>query len=410
MFQWGWPVFLETLRLAFIAIIRNKLRSFLTVLGVVIGVAAVIAMLTIGQGSSAQVSADVESLGTSVLSVRPGKRAMGPPGGARDNAPAFGLRDVEAIEALPVVANVAPVKSSSQVAVAGNSNVSTSVTGTSAGYLAVTNRALARGRIFSASEEQAGSAVCVLGETVRQALFGNTDPTGQMIRLKSVSCEVIGLLAAKGAGSFGQDQDDLILMPIRAVQRRLEGKSDVASIQIALRKSVSSEKGITAITNLLRDRRHIALTAADNFSITDMKEIASMLSGINTVLAGLLSSVAAVSLLVGGIGIMNIMLVSVTERTREIGIRMAVGAEARQVLTQFLVEAVVLSVLGGVIGIFAGLGLALVGTQIMAIPFTPDPQIVVLAFVFSAVVGVVFGYFPARRAARLDPIDALRHQ
>ena len=403
-------MFLETLRLAFIAIIRNKLRSFLTVLGVVIGVAAVIAMLTIGQGSSAQVSADVESLGTSVLSVRPGKRAMGPPGGARDNAPAFGLRDVEAIEALPVVANVAPVKSSSQVAVAGNSNVSTSVTGTSAGYLAVTNRALARGRIFSASEEQAGSAVCVLGETVRQALFGNTDPTGQMIRLKSVSCEVIGLLAAKGAGSFGQDQDDLILMPIRAVQRRLEGKSDVASIQIALRKSVSSEKGISAITNLLRDRRHIALTAADNFSITDMKEIASMLSGINTVLAGLLSSVAAVSLLVGGIGIMNIMLVSVTERTREIGIRMAVGAEARQVLTQFLVEAVVLSVLGGVIGIFAGLGLALVGTQIMAIPFTPDPQIVVLAFVFSAVVGVVFGYFPARRAARLDPIDALRHQ
>ena len=403
-------MFLETLRLAFIAIIRNKLRSFLTVLGVVIGVAAVIAMLTIGQGSSAQVSADVESLGTSVLSVRPGKRAMGPPGGARDNAPTFGLRDVEAIEALPVVATVAPVKSSSQVAVAGNSNVSTSVTGTSAGYLAVTNRALARGRIFSASEEQAGSAVCVLGETVRQALFGNTDPTGQMIRLRSVSCEVIGLLAAKGAGSFGQDQDDLILMPIRAVQRRLEGKSDVASIQIALRKSVSSEKGITAITNLLRDRRHIALTAADNFSITDMKEIASMLSGINTVLAGLLSSVAAVSLLVGGIGIMNIMLVSVTERTREIGIRMAVGAEARQVLTQFLVEAVVLSVLGGVIGIFAGLGLALVGTQIMAIPFTPDPQIVVLAFVFSAVVGVVFGYFPARRAARLDPIDALRHQ
>ena len=410
MFQWGWPVFLETLRLAFIAIIRNKLRSFLTVLGVVIGVAAVIAMLTIGQGSSAQVSADVESLGTSVLSVRPGKRAMGPPGGARDNAPAFGLRDVEAIEALPVVANVAPVKSSSQVAVAGNSNVSTSVTGTSAGYLAVTNRALARGRIFSASEEQAGSAVCVLGETVRQALFGNTDPTGQMIRLKSVSCEVIGLLAAKGAGSFGQDQDDLILMPIRAVQRRLEGKSDVASIQIALRKSVSSEKGISAITNLLRDRRHIALTAADNFSITDMKEIASMLSGINTVLAGLLSSVAAVSLLVGGIGIMNIMLVSVTERTREIGIRMAVGAESRQVLTQFLVEAVVLSVLGGVIGIVTGLGLALAGTRIMAIPFTPDPQIVVLAFVFSAVVGVIFGYFPARRAARMDPIEALRHQ
>ena len=199
-------------------------------------------------------------------------------------------------------------------------------------------------------------------------------------------------------------------MPIRAVQRRLEGKSDVASIQVELRKSVTSDKGIAAVANLLRDRRHIALTEADNFSITDMKEIASMLSGINTVLAGLLSSVAAVSLLVGGIGIMNIMLVSVTERTREIGIRMAVGAESRQVLMQFLVEAVVLSVLGGVIGIVTGLGLALAGTRIMAIPFIPDPRIVVLAFVFSAVVEVIFGYFPARRAARMDPIEALRHQ
>ena len=403
-------MFLETLRLAFIAIIRNKLRSFLTVLGVVIGVAAVIAMLTIGQGSSAKIAADVESLGTSVLSVRPGKRGMGPPGGARDTAPTFSLRDVEAVAALSVVAAVAPVKTSSQVAVAGNANLSTVVTGTSSAYLTVTNRPLVRGRIFSEVEEQAGAAVCILGETVRQALFGNIDPTGQLIRLKSVSCTVIGLLAAKGAGSFGQDQDDLILMPIRAVQRRLEGKSDVASLQIALRKSVTSDKGIAAVANLLRDRRHIALTEADDFSITDMKEIASMLSGINTVLAGLLSSVAAVSLLVGGIGIMNIMLVSVTERTREIGIRMAVGAESRQVLTQFLVEAVVLSVLGGVIGIVTGLGLALAGTRIMAIPFTPDPQIVVLAFVFSAVVGVIFGYFPARRAARMDPIEALRHQ
>ena len=403
-------MFLETLRLAFIAIIRNRLRSFLTVLGVVIGVAAVIAMLTIGQGSSAQVSADVESLGTSVLSVRPGKRGMGPPGGARDNAPAFTLRDVEAIAELAVVAAVAPLKSSAQVAVAGNANVSTQVTGTSAGYLTVTNRPLILGRSFSDGEEKTGAAVCILGETVRQALFGNTDPTGQMIRLKSLSCAVIGLLAAKGAGSFGQDQDDLILMPIRAVQRRLEGKSDVGSVQIALRKSVSSIKGISAVTYLMRDRRRIGPGEADDFSITDMKEIASMLSGINTVLAGLLSSVAAVSLLVGGIGIMNIMLVSVTERTREIGIRMAVGAESRQVLNQFLVEAVVLSVLGGVIGILVGLGLALAGTRVMAIPFIPDPRIVALAFVFSAVVGVIFGYFPARRAARLDPIEALRHQ
>lgn len=399
----------EAVRLALRAIRRNVLRSFLTVLGVVIGVAAVIAMVTVGQGSSAQVRADVESLGTNVLVLRPGKRMMGP-SATRDVSPAFTLRDVDALRGLPVAAAVAPTASSSLTAVYGNANATTTVTGTDSQYFAVSVWPFVRGRSFTEAEERGGSAVCILGETVRQTLFGNTDPTGEQIRLRNVSCQVIGLLEAKGASSFGSDQDDIVMIPIRALHRRVVGNSDVASISIALAGGVSSERGIREIEALMRERRRIGADQEDNFSVTDMKQISSMLTGISNVLAGLLSSVAAVSLLVGGIGIMNIMLVSVTERTREIGIRLAVGAEARQVLTQFLVEAVVLSLIGGVIGIALGLGLAAVGARVMAIPFIPDPLVILLAFAFSALVGVVFGYFPARRAARLDPIEALRYQ
>jgi putative ABC transport system permease protein len=398
----------ETVRLAFTAIIRNALRSFLTVLGVVIGVAAVIAMVTVGQGSSEQVSSNVESLGTNVLVLRSGARMMGP--GTRDTAPAFKLADVEALRELTVLSAVAPVVSASETAVYGNTNRSTSITGTTSDYLEIGGWEIARGRGFTTLEDKSGANVCIIGETVRTSLFGATDPTGETIRVKAISCEVIGLLTAKGAGSFGQDQDDIIIMPVRTVQRRLIGDQDVASVSMQLASGVSTDRGISEIETLMRERRRIEIGEEDDFSVTDMKEIASMLNSVNSVLTGLLSSVAAVSLLVGGIGIMNIMLVSVTERTREIGIRLAVGAQAGQVLMQFLVEAVVLSVIGGVIGILTGLGLAYVAARIMVIPFAPNASVVLLAFVFSAVVGVIFGYFPARAAARLDPIEALRHQ
>jgi len=398
----------EAIRLAARSIIRNKLRSFLTILGIVIGVAAVIAMVTVGQGSSRQVAASVESLGSDMLVLRPGRRGFGPPSGTRPRA--LSLRDAEALAALPVVAQLAPLVSTAQTVVVGNANASTQITGSTADWLGVANWTLASGRNFTPAEDRAGQSLCLLGQTVRQSLFGTGDPLGQTLRIKAVTCQVVGLLAPKGAGSFGQDQDDLVVMPIRLLQRRLAGDSDVSSIQISLAAGVSVEDGTAEITALMRERRRITINKDDDFSISDMKEVASMLGSINAVLSGLLSSVAAVSLLVGGIGIMNIMLVSVTERTREIGIRLAVGASARQVLTQFLVESVVLSLLGGLMGIVLGLAMAWGGSRFMAIPFAPDPLIVALAFCFSAVVGVVFGFFPARRAARLDPIDALRHQ
>ena len=399
----------ETVHLAIQAIFRNAMRSILTVLGIVIGVAAVIAMVTVGQGSSDQVTADVEKLGTNVLMVLPGAGRMGP--GNSSVAASLELKDVEAlVDQLSSIRTAAPYTQTTLNAVYGTEDMRTSVAGTDARYLDVVDWPVVRGRSFLPSEENSGKAVCIIGETVRQELMGNFDPVGETLRLKSVSCEVIGLLEAKGASSFGSDQDDIVLMPIKALQRRVLGTSDVSMIYLAVVDGVSTERAVVDVEVLMRERRRRSDGEEDDFNVRDMKQLASMLTGITDVLTGLLSAVAAVSLLVGGIGIMNIMLVSVTERTREIGIRLAVGATAHQVLLQFLVEAVVLSMIGGVIGILLGLGLAAVASNIMVIPFSPDPFIVAIAFLFSAAVGVVFGYFPARRAAHLDPIEALRHQ
>jgi len=398
----------NTILLAMREIRRNVLRSFLTILGIVIGVGAVITMVTIGGGATLQVQQQIASMGSNLLIVSPGKR-MGP--GRGSGAPLFKEADADAIAAeISDIAAVAPVASRSVQAIFGNQNWSTGVTGTDNRYLRVTNRELQTGRTFHDSELRAGAAVCIIGDTVRRKLFGAQNALGERIRLQNFSCEVVGLLAAKGQSNMGQDQDDIVLIPLRTIQRRITGNQDVSFIQVSVREGASTDKAKNDIEALIRDRRHLAPSEEDNFNVMDMKEIATMLTGTTQMLTALLSAVAAVSLLVGGIGIMNIMLVSVTERTREIGIRLAIGALEREVLTQFLVEAVVLSSFGGLIGI----ALALAGSAwlsgVLKVPFVFNGGIVLVAILLSPAVGLSFGYFPALKAARLDPIEALRHE
>ncbi|MBP2316768.1 ABC transporter permease [Azospirillum soli] len=399
---------LEAVKLALQAIRRNALRSFLTVLGIIIGVGAVIAMVTVGNGTTARITADLAKLGTNLLFVLPGQVG---PGRASSDARSFNSRDIEAMRAqLRGVQAVAPIAQKSVAVIYGTENRNTVVTGTDSAYFVAQDWALARGRGFFEGEERAGRAACVIGQTVREKLFGSADPIGQDIRVHNVSCEVIGLLEAKGQSSFGTDLDDTVLMPIRAFQRRIAGNMDIMRVYVSARNGVDTAKVQTDIERLLRERRNITTGKEDDFSVRDMKQVVQATAGATAVLTGLLGAVAAVSLLVGGIGIMNIMLVSVTERTREIGIRLAIGALEEQVLLQFLVEAMVLSLFGGIIGILLGLGLAVLATAALNVPFLVDPFIILVAFGFSAMVGVVFGYVPARRAAHLDPIQALRHE
>jgi putative ABC transport system permease protein len=399
-----WDTFILALR----EIRRHVLRSLLTVLGIVIGVASVIIMVTLGNGATVQVTEQIASLGSNLLMISPGRR-LGP---GRDSiSPPFKLADAEAIvRDITSLAAVAPSSSQGATAIYGNENWSTTINGTNNEYLKVRNWLIDTGREFNDGELRAGSAVCIIGNTVSKKLFAGQDPLGKRIRLGKLSFQVIGLLEAKGQSTMGTDQDDIVLVPIRAFQRRISGNKDISLIQVSVSDGYSTEKAQHEIESLMRERRHISSNEEDDFHVMDMKEIASMLTGTTRVLTALLSAVAAVSLLVGGIGIMNIMLVSVTERTREIGIRLAIGALEREVLTQFLVEAVVLSSSGGVFGIVLVLLACLGLKDILRVPFILNPGIIVISFLFSAAVGVIFGYFPALKAAGLDPIEALRHE
>ncbi|MFY9511901.1 MAG: ABC transporter permease [Rubrivivax sp.] len=400
----------STLLLALRAIRRNLMRSVLTTLGIVIGVAAVVTMVTVGNGATLAVQAQIESLGSNLLMVRPGQR-LGPGQGAA-GAPWFKAADVGAIAAqIGGVAAAAPEVRSAVTVVAEGRNWNTTVTGSTNAYFPASNWKLRSGRLFEDSELQAGASVCIIGATVQRELFGaGADVLGRSLRVKQFSCEVIGVLASKGQAAMGMDQDDTIIVPLNTAQRRLTGSTRINTLLVSMQPGSDSERLKTSLSELLRERRKLGPGDDDNFNVLDTQQVAETLSGTTRLLTSLLGAVAAVSLLVGGIGIMNIMLVSVTERTREIGLRLAIGAMEREVLAQFLIEAVVLAALGGLVGLVLATAASLGLSVLLAVPYSFQPGINLLAFVFSAAIGVVFGYVPAQRAARLDPIEALRHE
>ncbi len=399
---------MSSLLLALRSIRRNLLRSFLTILGIVIGVSAVITMVTLGNGATLAVQNQISSLGTNLLMVRPGQR-MGPGGGG--GAPSFKEADAEAI-AMQIggVRAAAPEARTNTTVVANGRNWTTNITGSTNEWFDISNWTIAAGRRFADEELQAGAAVCVIGQTVKRELFGAREALGEMVRIKQFSCTVIGEMASKGQAAMGNDQDDVVVVPLRTLQRRVTGNQRVNTLLVSMQDGASAESVKAGLGQLLRERRKLSQADSDNFNVLDTKQLADTLSGTTQVLTTLLGAVAAVSLLVGGIGIMNIMLVSVTERTREIGLRLAIGALEREVLLQFLIEAVVLAALGGLVGITLATIASIVLAQVMQVPYVFDAGINLLAIVFSAAIGVVFGYVPARRAAQLDPIEALRHE
>ncbi len=390
---------------------RNILRSILTILGIVIGVASVIAMVMIGDGTTTNVQDSISKLGTNMLILRVGQEKKGPP--KDDNSSkAFINEDIDAIKTeIQNVKAVTAENSTTVNIVYGNKSYSSSVIGTTNDYFIIKDWNLTEGRVFDDIELNSGKTSCIIGTTIVKQLYAeNETVVGTTIRLKNFSCNVIGVLESKGASAFGRDQDEIVVVPLKMHQRKIKGNNDVSSILISITQEKFIDDAKTDITTLMQERRNLKIGVPDNFYIRDMKEILSTMTSTTKTLTYLLGSIAAISLLVGGIGIMNIMLVSVTERTREIGIRLAIGAMENKVLLQFLVEAIVLSTLGGIIGIFLGLGFGYIGVNAMQLPFIINHQIIIISFVFSTLIGVIFGYFPARKAARLNPIEALRYE
>lgn len=389
---------------------RNILRSILTTLGIVIGVASVIAMVMIGDGTTANVQEGISKLGTNMLTLRVGEERRGPP--REDNsAKAFVNEDIDAIKnQIQNIRAVASESSSNTTVVYGNKSQNSSVVGTNNDYFVVKDWELTDGRVFDELEIANGKSSCIIGSTIVNQLYNGESAIGTTLRLKNFSCNVIGVLKSKGAAAFGRDQDEIVVVPLKMLQRKIKGNKDIESILISITSSEYIETAKTEITALMQERRGISLGEPDNFHIRDMQDLLSTMTSTSKMLTYLLGSIAGISLLVGGIGIMNIMLVSVTERTKEIGTRLAIGAMQSEVLLQFLVEAIVLSTLGGVIGIFLGVLLGYFGVNFMNLPFIINEQIVLIAFVFSTLIGVFFGYFPALKAAKLNPIDALRYE
>jgi putative ABC transport system permease protein len=406
---------LQTSRVALRALLRNKTRSFLTMLGVVIGVGAVIAMVAIGEGAKAQVESAFASLGNNLLVVMPGAHTAGGAHGGLGTLPSLTWSDLRAIRTeLGSVRYAAPLLRGAGQVLSEEQNWSTALMGTTPDYFVIRQWPAGQGRGLTDGDVESALRVAVLGATVAEKLFGpETDPVGKLIRVKKVPFEVVGVLASKGQSGMGQNSDDAVFLPVTSYQQHVEGglkQYIMGAIMVGASSQEAIPRAIDEITRLLRERHRIAPGEDDDFSVFNVTEIASAFQQSVQTLTALLASIAVISLIVGGIGIMNIMLVSVTERTREIGIRMAVGAKPRHILAQFLTEALALSIVGGLLGLTLGLFAATHLAGRFGWPVLVRPEIAVLAIAFSALVGIVFGLYPAHKASRLDPIDALRYE
>ena len=400
----------NTLIMALREIRRNVLRSGLTVLGIIIGVAAVIVIVTLGAGTTQQVGTEISRMGSNMLTVAPaGDMRMG---GASGSAAPFVTSDVEGLRReVTGIAAIAPYSQRMDQVVIGNENRRVNIVGTSSDFSAVRNWKVTEGRLFTATEERSGKNVCIIGATIRDEMLANLPALGASVRVGTMSCDVVGVLERKGQAMFGGDQDATVVLPMRTFQRRVAGSGDkIGQIFISGQDQAGLADLKMQVTQVMRERRHMAAGARSDFNIMDMAEVGNVMQNTIGVMTTFVGAIAAISLLVGGIGIMNIMLVSVTERTREIGIRLAIGATEREVMLQFLVEASMLSAFGGLLGITLGLIGAGAIAPAINVPFVFQPVTMLQAFVFSAAVGVIFGFMPARRAARLNPIEALRHE
>jgi putative ABC transport system permease protein len=406
---------LQTLRVAVRALLRNKLRSVLTTAGVFIGVGAVIAMVSIGEGAKAKVQEAFAAMGSNMLIVLPGTTSSGGAQGGFGSMPTITWDDLRAIQSeVPTVRYAAPVLRTNAQLMSEDQNWSTSVQGTTPEFLAIRSWPVSRGVPITSSDVESGTKVVVLGQTVVDKLYGpNADPLGQSVRIKNIPFTVVGVLAKKGQSAFGQDYDDAVVVPVSTYMAKIQGglKNYISGVLlVGATSQEDTSRAEIQISNLLRDRHHLQAGSDDDFSIRNLTELAASQQEGTKTMTTLLASIAFVSLLVGGIGIMNIMLVSVTERTREIGLRMAVGAKPRNVLLQFLVEALTLSTTGGLIGVGIGLGGASWMASKFGWPTLMRPDIIVIAVGFSAAVGIIFGLYPAYKASQLDPIDALRYE
>ena len=403
--------FAAIIRIALRALARNKMRSMLTMLGIVIGVAAVIAMVGIGQGAQKKVQDQISAMGTNLVFVSSGTVTRGGLHMGAGATKTLIYDDMKAIQQqVPTAAEAAPGSGASAQVVWENQNWYTRVTGTEPQYFDIRAWPFASGSSFTQEDVNRAANLAVIGETVRQNLFGATNPVGQTIRIGNLPFEVVGVLAPKGQSGIGQDQDDTVVVPITTLQKKITGQNWLQFIMVSATSQPASYLAQQQITSLLRDRHRIRPGQEDDFSVRNLADIAQLADQQAQVMTMLLASIAGVSLIVGGIGIMNIMLVSVTERTREIGIRMAIGATEQDVLRQFLSESVVLSIIGGAIGIIFGAGSSVIITKVLHWAVSVSPAAIMAAVLFSMAVGVFFGYYPARKAARLDPIEALRFE